>query len=179
MQLQNMNLHAAVELPGTSFPTQNQMIHSHSIQQSQASGSDNLLALGPPVPTMPSFPTANNTSNFAVNHGGYEDIPVDEIRARSHEMLESDDLQQLLRMYSMGGGNGQHSLNGNDNFGFSPYNPFSPPNFNLDDERTRSSSGKAVVSWLKLKAVLRWGIFVRNKAAERRARIEEVDENEY
>ncbi|CAI0542497.1 unnamed protein product [Linum tenue] len=37
------------------------------------------------------------------------------------------------------------------------------------------SSGKAVVGWLKLKAALRWGIFVRKRAAERRAQLIELD----
>uniref|UniRef100_F6I7S3 Uncharacterized protein n=1 Tax=Vitis vinifera TaxID=29760 RepID=F6I7S3_VITVI len=45
----------------------------------------------------------------------------------------------------------------------------------FDEDRSRSS-GKAVVGWLKLKAALRWGIFVRKKAAERRAQLVELDE---
>jgi hypothetical protein len=36
-------------------------------------------------------------------------------------------------------------------------------------------SGKAVVGWLKLKAALRWGIFIRKKAAERRAQLTELN----
>ena len=46
---------------------------------------------------------------------------------------------------------------------------------NLDDEQNRSS-GKAVVGWLKLKAALRWGIFIRKRAAERRAQLVELDD---
>ncbi|KAK8947388.1 hypothetical protein KSP39_PZI006994 [Platanthera zijinensis] len=40
--------------------------------------------------------------------------------------------------------------------------------------RSRSTSGKAVVGWLKIKAAMRWGIFIRKKAAERRAQIIEL-----
>ncbi|KAK8953057.1 hypothetical protein KSP40_PGU014329 [Platanthera guangdongensis] len=42
--------------------------------------------------------------------------------------------------------------------------------------RSRSSSGKAVVWWLKIKAAMRWGIFIRKKAAERRAQIIELED---
>ncbi|KAJ0082207.1 hypothetical protein Patl1_10878 [Pistacia atlantica] len=43
-------------------------------------------------------------------------------------------------------------------------------NYSYEDDRSRSS-GKAVVGWLKLKAALRWGIFIRKKAAEKRAQL--------
>ncbi|KAK8965375.1 hypothetical protein KSP40_PGU006629 [Platanthera guangdongensis] len=46
------------------------------------------------------------------------------------------------------------------------------------DLSQHSSSGKAVVWWLKIKAAMRWGIFIRKKAAERRAQIIEL-EDEY
>ncbi|KAK8962048.1 hypothetical protein KSP40_PGU020846 [Platanthera guangdongensis] len=42
--------------------------------------------------------------------------------------------------------------------------------------RSRSSSSKAVVWWLKIKAAMRWGIFIRKKAAERRAQIIELED---
>lgn len=38
---------------------------------------------------------------------------------------------------------------------------------------TKHHSSK--VGWLKLKAALQWGIFIRKRAAQRRARLEEVD----
>lgn len=48
--------------------------------------------------------------------------------------------------------------------------------FRLNDDRSRS--GKAVVGWLKIKAAMRWGFFVRKKAAERRAQIVQLDDDE-
>ncbi|WOK98295.1 calmodulin-binding protein 60 D [Canna indica] len=81
----------------------------------------------------------------------------EEIRLRSHEILENEDMQQLLRV----------SLY-DDGYDFSSYIPSPFPAFNFDDHRS-STSGKAVVGWLKIKAAMRWGIFVRKKAAERRA----------
>lgn len=89
----------------------------------------------------------------------------EEIRLRSHEMLENEDMQHLLRTFTMGGASVGLP---EDGYGFPPYMPSPCPNFNFDDERNRSS-GKAVVGWLKIKAAMRWGIFVRKKAAERRA----------
>ena len=88
---------------------------------------------------------------------------------RSHEMLENEDMQQLLRMFSMGG---HASVNGHDEgFSFPSFMPSPMPNF---DDRNRS--GKAVVGWLKIKAAMRWGFFIRRKAAERRAQIVELDD---
>lgn len=165
-----MNLNVSIQLESPTFPP-NQLIST--VQQSQPSGNDNMLALGPPLLTSPSFHTS-----VTPNHTSYrtlEDIPEDEIRVRSHEMLENEDMQHLLRMFSMGG-NGLASFNANEqNFPSSAYNPFSPPSFSFAEDRTRSS-GKAVVGWLKLKAALRWGIFIRKKAAERRAQLVELDD---
>lgn len=93
----------------------------------------------------------------------------EDIRSRSMEMLENEDMQQLLRMFSMGGG-----AVGVADDGYS-YPPFTPaPTYSYREEKTRGS-GKAIVGWLKLKAALRWGIFIRKIAAQKRARIEEMD----
>lgn len=93
----------------------------------------------------------------------------EDIRSRSMEMLENEDMQQLLRMFSMGGG-----AVGVADDGYS-YPPFTPaPTYSYSEEKTRGS-GKAIVGWLKLKAALRWGIFIRKIAAQKRARIEEMD----
>lgn len=59
-----------------------------------------------------------------------------------------------------------------DGYSFSSYMPSPIPNFDED----RSRSGKAVVGWLKIKAAMRWGFFIRKKAAERRAQIVELDD---
>ncbi|KAL3627655.1 Calmodulin-binding protein 60 B [Castilleja foliolosa] len=170
MQQQTMNLNVATQL-NTSYS------HSHlmnAAQQAQQSGNDNMLALGPPLSTTSTY-TAGNTSNLTP-YRGLDDIPVDEIRVRSHEMLENDDMQHLLRVFSMSG-HGHTSFNANEhnNYPYSPFTPMTPLNFSFGEDRTRSS-GKAVVGWLKLKAALRWGIFIRKKAAERRAQITELDD---
>ncbi|CAN4087123.1 unnamed protein product [Withania somnifera] len=67
-------------------------------------------------------------------------------------MLENDDMQHLLNIFDMGG---QHHAS----------------------SKNWIRSGKAVVGWLKLKAALRWGIFIRKKAAEKRAQIVELDDS--
>jgi hypothetical protein len=102
--------------------------------------------------------------------GGVDDYLMDEIRARSHEILENDEMQQMLRILSMGGA--PTGLNNVDSF--PPY-PSPAPAFSFEDDRARSS-GKAVVGWLKIKAAMRWGIFVRRKAAERRAQLVELED---
>ncbi|KAL0442824.1 UNVERIFIED_CONTAM: Calmodulin-binding protein 60 C [Sesamum latifolium] len=125
--------------------------------------------------------TQQRRASLLVAHQIYtfEDIPEDEIRIRSHEMLENEDMQHLLRVFSMGGhghGHGHASFNVNENnYAYSAYTPMTPSPFGFDVDRTRPS-GKAVVGWLKLKAALRWGIFIRKKAAERRAQIVELDD---
>jgi hypothetical protein len=70
---------------------------------------------------------------------------------------------------------GGASANLNNVDGFPSYIPSPAPAFNYEDDRTRPS-GKAVVGWLKIKAAMRWGIFVRKKAAERRAQLVELDD---
>ncbi|XP_006646962.1 calmodulin-binding protein 60 B-like [Oryza brachyantha] len=102
-------------------------------------------------------------------NGQFADDFTEDIRMKSHQMLESEDMQQLLRVFSMGGAS--TSLQ-EDAFGFPSYMPSPLP---YEGERTRSS-GKAVVGWLKIKAAMRWGIFVRKKAAERRAQLVELDD---
>uniref|UniRef100_A0A0E0CGK3 Uncharacterized protein n=1 Tax=Oryza meridionalis TaxID=40149 RepID=A0A0E0CGK3_9ORYZ len=109
--------------------------------------------------------TRSQNSQFA-------DDFTEDIRMKSHQMLESEDMQQLLRVFSMGGAS--TSLQ-EDAFGFPTYMPSPLPNLGFEGERTRSS-GKAVVGWLKIKAAMRWGIFVRKKAAERRAQLVELDD---
>ena len=90
---------------------------------------------------------------------------------RSHEMLENDDMQQLLRLFSTGAAPANAS---NDSYPYSSY--IQPPSTNFNFVEDRRSSGKAVVGWLKLKAALRWGIFIRKKAAERRAQLVELED---
>ncbi|KAK2994319.1 hypothetical protein RJ640_009460 [Escallonia rubra] len=107
---------------------------------------------------------------------GFGDFFTEDIRLRSSEMLESDDMQRLLKTFGMGVGVGMGSAFGHPND--TSYSYSAPYEHQVDrtygQERGRGS-GKAVVGWLKLKAALRWGIFIRKKAAERRAQLVELD----
>ncbi|CAD6251679.1 unnamed protein product [Miscanthus lutarioriparius] len=102
----------------------------------------------------------------------YADDFTEDIRVKSHQMLESEDMQQLLRVFSMGGASGSLP---DDTFNFQSYMPSPLPNLGFETERSHSS-GKAVVGWLKIKAAMRWGIFVRKKAAERRVQLVELED---
>jgi hypothetical protein len=151
---------------------------------STSSTNSNLLALAPP----PQTPQTLNL-DFSQQHmdplsnpygRGVDDyLMEEEIRMRSHEILENDEMQHLLRVLSMGGAQGTGGM-ADDGFGFSSYMSSSPGTaFGFDNQErgaTRSSSGKAVVGWLKIKAAMRWGIFIRKKAAERRAQLVELED---
>ncbi|KAL9243571.1 hypothetical protein vseg_017443 [Gypsophila vaccaria] len=173
-----VNPNGSVQYNATSYLLPNQ--YSDVSGPCQLPTNSDSLSLGPPQPSSSGFqPTG--TSNF---YRGTEDLLSEEdIRMRSNEMLEHDDMQHLLRIFGMGGqsqgqGQGQNPVGVNEDpypYSESGYAPSPAINFNFDDERVRSS-GKAVVGWLKLKAALRWGIFVRKKAAERRAQIVELDD---
>ncbi|KAK2393445.1 Calmodulin-binding protein [Trifolium repens] len=173
MQPQNADLNSALQFGNTAFPLQNLLMSgSH---QSQLPSNENELSLGPPQSATPGFQTVGLSDP---TYRGFEDFfPEEDIRIRTHEMLENEDMQHLLRIFNMGG-QPQTSFNApEDGYPYSSaYMPATSMNYNVDDERNRSS-GKAVVGWLKLKAALRWGIFVRKKAAERRAQLVELDDS--
>ncbi|KAL5772856.1 hypothetical protein ACOSQ2_012780 [Xanthoceras sorbifolium] len=110
------------------------------------------------------------------NGQGVEDFYSEEIRIRSSEMLESDDMQRLLKTLTMGVGVGMtpgydHSNEACYSYGIQ----YEPPEDRSYRPELSRGSGKAVVGWLKLKAALRWGIFVRKRAAERRAQLVELE----
>ncbi|CAL0325585.1 unnamed protein product [Lupinus luteus] len=111
------------------------------------------------------FDDWSNNRDKGVN----EFFSEDEIRLRSNEMLENEDMQHLLRILSMGGNS---SMNAEDGYSFQSFMPSPMPNFDED----RSRPGRAVVGWLKIKAAMRWGFFIRKIAAEKRAQIVELDE---
>ncbi|KAE8667034.1 Calmodulin-binding protein 60 B [Hibiscus syriacus] len=146
-----------------------------SSQQPKSSRADNNavgLSLGPPQSSALGFHHAgSSTQTSNANHfddwtnsrdRGVEDFfSEEEIRTRSNEMLENEDMQHLLRLFSMGG----HHASVTEDGGFEFPNMPSPM-INFADE-DRSRPGKAVVGWLKIKAAMRWGFFIRKKAAER------------
>ncbi|KAF3544289.1 hypothetical protein DY000_02005604 [Brassica cretica] len=168
-------------------PPQDQLINNtHESQSMINSNGGGSLALGAPtgsqsqhlVQPPPEVNLFNDWSNTGNRGGGDGFLSEEEIRARSNEMLENDDMQQLLRLFSMSGGGGggpQTPINmGEDGFGFNSFGQSSMGGYGVD----RSQSGKPVVGWLKIKAAMRWGFFIRRKAAQRRARIVELDDDE-
>ncbi|XP_062223052.1 calmodulin-binding protein 60 B-like isoform X2 [Phragmites australis] len=182
---QNIPANITMQYERCSLPPESQF--SGSSLQTQASRGSNMLALGPPQQEHQSFefPALGGQSMQSTglspfdewpqpqeNRGGVDDYLMEEIRMRSHEILENEEMQQMLRILSMGGAATNLTENG---FGFPSYMPAPSPNLNFEDDRTRPP-GKAVVGWLKIKAAMRWGIFVRKKAAERRAQLVELDE---
>ena len=101
-----------------------------------------------------------------------EVLSEDELQARSMEFLENEDMhsqiQQLLRMFNQQGGD----------IPFSPYGPLpveDPFPYMLPNGENENKNSPRV-GWLKLKAALHWGIFIRKRAAARRAQLEEVDD---
>ena len=173
VQSQNVNLNAQTQLNGASFTLQDPLVSAS--RQVHLPGNDNELALGPSQSSMPGFHVAG-TSNIPT-YKGVEDLFSEEIRMRSNEMLENEDMQHLLRIINMGS-QGHTPFNASDD-GYpysSTYMPTPSLNYGFDNEASRSP-GKAVVGWLKLKAALRWGIFIRKKAAERRAHLVELDDS--
>ncbi|KAJ7535814.1 hypothetical protein O6H91_12G047100 [Diphasiastrum complanatum] len=104
----------------------------------------------------------------------------EEIRQKSLEMLENEDIhvqmQQLFKLFNAGDVE-QFSgvLSSTDMHGCEL---FASEGFPSPSEK-RVPSGRAYVSWLKLKTALRWGIFIRKKAAARRAQaqIVEIDDD--
>ncbi|XP_047950182.1 calmodulin-binding protein 60 B-like isoform X1 [Salvia hispanica] len=155
--------------------------NDHQVSQPNQFQSDAYdLALGPPQSTS-SFQEGNSSLQQALpfedwpssrEKGGLDFLSEEEIRTRSHEMLENEDMQHLLRLFSMGG---HAPVNGpEDGFGFPSYITSPSPGFSYNEDQNRS--GKAVVGWLKIKAAMRWGIFIRKKAAERRAQIVELED---
>ncbi|XP_020578285.1 calmodulin-binding protein 60 B-like isoform X2 [Phalaenopsis equestris] len=182
-QTQQINSNVHIPYDDTSFAPQTQFNNSSSHQPLLTRSSNTGLALAPPLQQ----PSLGYQPLQTVNANSYEDwsrprdnrgvedfFSEDEIRMRSHEILENDDMQHLLRVFNMGGAAGANLPE--DGFGFSSYMPSPFPSYNFDDDRNRSS-GKAVVGWLKIKAAMRWGIFIRKKAAERRAHLVELEED--
>ncbi|KAK7327966.1 hypothetical protein VNO77_22060 [Canavalia gladiata] len=173
MQPHNDNIDSSIQFDNTGFPLQNQLMSASN--PSQLPRNENGLTLGPRQLATPGFQTVNISNP---SYRGFEDFfPEEEIRTRSHEMLENEDMLQLLRIFNMGGQSHASFNTPEDAYPYSSaYMPTTSMSNNVDDDRNRSS-GKAVVGWLKLKAALRWGIFIRKKAAERRAQLVELEDS--
>lgn len=170
-----------IQFDNTLYLSNDQLMNNAQQTQSTRNGHGTVgSALGPPQSSLSGFhagsssiqpSTVNPIDDWSHNRdkGVDEFFSEDEIRLRSHEMLENEDMQHLLRLFSMGG---HASMNAEDGYSFPSFMPSPIPNFDED----RSRSGRAVVGWLKIKAAMRWGFFIRKKAAEKRAQIVELDE---
>ncbi|KAL2228705.1 UNVERIFIED_CONTAM: Calmodulin-binding protein 60 B [Sesamum indicum] len=183
-QSQLINSSSCTQFEPASFTQHDQQVNQPNQIDSAPYDSRVGLALGPPQSSSSSSFQASNASLQQASLNPFEDwstnrdkgvddfLSEDEIRMRSHEMLENEDMQHLLRLFSMGG---HASVNvPEDGYNFPSYMPSPSPGFSYGEDPTRS--GKAVAGWLKIKAAMRWGIFIRKKAAERRARIVELED---
>ncbi|XP_050216681.1 calmodulin-binding protein 60 B-like [Mercurialis annua] len=182
-QPQFMNPNSRPQYDNTSFLAHEPLINNSHPTQSTRNDSSVGLALGPPQSSSSGFqalgssmqPSNVNPFDDWTNNRdkGVDDyFNEEEIRLRSHEMLENEDMQHLLRLFSMGG----HASVNMPEDGFSFPNFMASPMPNYDEGGARP--GKAVVGWLKIKAAMRWGFFIRKKAAERRAQLVELDDEE-
>ncbi|KAK4757254.1 hypothetical protein SAY87_007381 [Trapa incisa] len=165
-QLTSSNIFS--QFPDISYTTQDHLINTSNQLTSSGMNNNVGLALGRPqqsgfLATDPSIHSLSNLNTFeewSGNHDKAEFLIEVEIPTTSHEMLENEDMQHLLHLFSMGPQT-SHSVS-EDCYGLPPDIP-SPQPFGED----RARSGKAVVGWLKIKAAMRWGFFIRKKAAER------------
>ncbi|KAJ7955603.1 Calmodulin-binding protein [Quillaja saponaria] len=150
------------------FVRSDQMVTAMTNPQAALSTSVDYIAGSYPPVVDSYFPTDWSRQR---NGQGLEDIIAEEIRLRSSEMLENDDMQKLLKTINAGVSTAVHP---NDAcYAYSLQ--YGPQMYQSFGQERGKSSGKAVVGWLKLKAALRWGIFVRRRAAERRAQLLELD----
>lgn len=180
-QLQIGNSISRIQFDNTFAQHDHLLSNSHQVQSERNDNATVGLALGLPQSSTLGFETSNPTvqssslppfDDWSQNRekGVDEFFSEEDIRIISHEMLENEDMQHLLRISSMGG---HASINmPEDGYTFSSYMPSPMPTFDED----RGRSGKAVVGWLKIKAAMRWGFFIRKKAAEKRAQIVELDD---
>ncbi|CAN8248396.1 unnamed protein product [Cochlearia groenlandica] len=188
-QLMNSNPQGQFEI-GLCTTTQEQLMGNlHQTQSSINNQNMNgMLALAPPQSSTSGYQNINTSSVHQANINPFEEWPnhrgdrgaedffsEEEIRLRSHEMLENEDMQQFLRLFSMGGGgNGSATHLPEDGYSFPSF--LHTPLQGYDEDRGRS--GRSVAGWLKIKAAMRWGFFIRRKAAERRAQIVELDDDD-
>ncbi|KAJ7543258.1 hypothetical protein O6H91_09G031200 [Diphasiastrum complanatum] len=121
------------------------------------------------------FPYRELRSQTSQLEGLYSE---EEIRQKSLELLDNEDIhvqmQQLLRMFDSNVGEPGSVCSQSITmpaYAVTPYESCPSP------RQKTESGGKAYVGWLKLKAVMRWGIFIRKRAAERRAKLDELGDD--
>ncbi|KAL1202898.1 Calmodulin-binding protein 60 D [Cardamine amara subsp. amara] len=147
------------------------MGHQHQYQTTIENGNVTGLAIVPPQSATGGYQDVNSSVNpFEdwTNQRENDIFSAEEIRLTSHEVLENEDMQQLLQLISMG-------ENEEDGFALPSFMHNTPM---MQGYENRGRSGKASAGWLKVKAAMRWVFFIRRKAAERRAQIVELDDDE-
>ncbi|XVF89240.1 hypothetical protein PTKIN_Ptkin19aG0114300 [Pterospermum kingtungense] len=167
-------VHQLIEFP-FGRPDHQNAVMTENNQKAMLPTGMNYMPIGNSTAGVSGFAGDWSRPRNTTNGHGFEDFFADDIRVRSSEMLETDDMQRLLRTFGVGVGMGT-------GFGHSDEASYAytiPYDHQMDhpfaQERGKGGSGKAVVGWLKLKAALRWGIFIRKRAAERRAQLVELD----
>ncbi|KAL3566744.1 hypothetical protein D5086_032159 [Populus alba] len=143
MQSQLVNPDSRTQLGSNSFAPHQQLISNP--QQLLSTRNDNSvvgLALGPPQSSTSGFQTIGSSMQ-PTNLNPFDDwtsnrdksadefFSEEEIRLRSHEMLENEDMQHLLRLFSMGG----HANVPEDGFSYPPYMASPMPSY--DEDRSR------------------------------------------
>ncbi|KAI9117363.1 hypothetical protein K1719_011529 [Acacia pycnantha] len=107
------NSNSRNQFDSSSFVSQDQLISNHQPQSSRNDHGAVGLALGPPKPSPSGFHVGSSSIQPAIlnpfeewshnrDRGVDEFLSGEEIRIRSHEMLENEDMQQLLRIFSTG-----------------------------------------------------------------------------
>jgi hypothetical protein len=169
---QNLMLGGNTALTGLALgPPQSSLTPSSSALTSLGPGSMS-VASGANDWQQPRGRDMRGQDNYGRMVPAEEVLNEDELQARSMEFLENEDMhsqiQQLLRMFNQQGAD----------IPFSPYGPLPVedpfPYMIPNGENENKNSPR--VGWLKLKAALHWGIFIRKQAAARRAQLEEVDD---
>ncbi|KAJ7523795.1 hypothetical protein O6H91_18G063000 [Diphasiastrum complanatum] len=94
-----------------------------------------------------------------------EHFSEEELRMKSLELLGNEDFNSEMQQLAYS----NYNLQGDFNFSYPALS--SAPESKVQFQSDQTTHTKANVGWLKLKAALRWGIFIRKRAAARRARL--------
>ncbi|KAJ6362083.1 hypothetical protein OIU78_002478 [Salix suchowensis] len=104
------------------------------------------------------------------NENGLEEFFAEDIRLRSSEMLESDDMQRMLKTFGMGGVGMEPGFDQSDEACYScSIQAYEPQMDQAYVQERGKGSGKAVVGWLKLKAALRLGDICKEESCREKS----------
>ncbi|KAH7671740.1 CALMODULIN-BINDING PROTEIN60 [Dioscorea alata] len=182
-QTEHVAPNAQLQYESSSYNSQNQFIDSS--QQAQITRNDSTgLVLAPSQQPSLDFQSMSQASQLS-NLDSYADwttcqrdshvgdlLSEEDIHMITRQLLENEDMQHLEVGSHLEMKYTAH-LPG-DGFRFPSFMPEPCLNNKFDEDSNRM--GKIIMGWLKIKAAMRWGIFIRKKAAERRAQLVELDE---